>query len=100
LSVGNVSAGIGAAPGVPGTLGAQVISRLLTLTWAPPSTGGATRYLIEATTPGGPVSLDTGNAATTFSHANTPPGQYVITVRAGNAAGFGPPSNPVTIVVP
>ena len=104
LSVGKVSApavgaATGAAPGMPGAVRSQVSGSLVSLSWAPPAGASVTRYRIEATTPGGPVSVDLG-ASTTFSHANTPPGQYVITVRAGNAAGFGPPSAPITVTVP
>ena len=73
----------------------------MTVTLAPPATGGApTRYIIEAMTAGGPVGLDTGNPATTFAHPNTPPGTYVIRIRAGNGAGIGALSQSVTVVVP
>ena len=51
-------------------------------------------------TAGGPLAVDTGNPTTEFVHPNTPPGQYVIRVRAANAAGVGPASAPITIVVP
>src|SRR5690606_29391295 len=89
------------APGAPASLTGTVAGNLVTLTWTPPAGGvPVTRYLIEATTPAGPVSFDTGNPATAFSHPDTPAGEYVVRVRAGNAAGFGPPSPPVTIVVP
>ena len=90
-----------AAPAAPVGLTQQVSGTLVSLSWTAPSIGGpVTRYLIEATTSAGPVAVDTGNPSTTFSHPNTPSGQYVVTVRAGNAAGFGPPSAPVTVVVP
>ena len=65
-----------------------------------PTTGGPiTRYLIEATTPVGPSAYDTGTPSPGFN-ANTPPGSYVVTVRAGNATGFGVASAPVVVVVP
>ena len=100
LSVGNMAAPVtGATPGVTGALRAQVSGSLVTLSWSPPAGGPVTRYRVEALTAAGPVSVDLG-ATTTFSHPDTPPGRYVITVRAGNATGFGPPSNPVTIVIP
>jgi hypothetical protein len=92
-----------AAPGVPQAFTQSVSGSLVTLSWAPPVSGGpVTRYLIEATIADGTVvaSLDTGNDTTTFSHPNTPSGQYFVTVRAGNAAGFGPPSSSVTVTVP
>jgi hypothetical protein len=88
-------------PGPPQRLSRQLSGDLLTLSWDAPATGApATRYLIEATTPFGPFAYDTGNPATVFTNRNTPPGQYVVTVRAGNAAGFGPPSAAVTVRIP
>jgi hypothetical protein len=100
LSVGNVSApATGPVPGAPAALTQQVDGGLVSLMWTPPAGAGVTRYLIEATTPAGPVAFDTGNPATAFAHPDTPAGQYVVTVRAGNGSGFGPPSNPVTVVV-
>jgi hypothetical protein len=88
-------------PGAPRTLTQQVYGNTVALAWAPP-TGGAlvTRYFIEALTPFGNVAFDTQNPGTSFTNANTPPGQYIIRVRAGNDAGFGPVSAPVTVVVP
>ena len=91
--------GSGAAPGAAPVLSQRVDGTLVTLTWTPPSGDTVTRYLVEAMTAGGPVSIDTGNPETTFIHPNTPVGEYVVTVRAGNAAGFGPPSAPVVVVV-
>jgi hypothetical protein len=93
--------GVQPLPGAPATLTQQVNGALVSLAWQPPTTGGpVTRYLIEAATPVGPFVYDTGTAGLAFSHANTPPGQYIVTVRAGNATGFGPASRPVTVIVP
>jgi hypothetical protein len=107
LNVGGASSAPAAAPsgptpGAPDGLTQDVSGTLVTLNWAAPATGSATRYLIEATIPDGTLvaSLDTGNPATSFSHPNTPAGHYIVTVRAGNASGFGPPSSPVTVIVP
>jgi hypothetical protein len=87
-------------PGAPEGLSWQVTDGTVVLTWFAPITGGAaTRYAIEAITAGGPVGIELGNV-TMFSHPNTPSGQYVVRVRAGNAAGFGPASQPVTVIVP
>jgi hypothetical protein len=101
LSVGGVSAAANAAlPGAPEMVSGDVIGTLVSLSWTPPTAGGpVTRYLVEAMTAQGPVALDTGNPATAFAHPDTPAGEYVITIRAGNGAGFGPPSNPVTVIV-
>jgi hypothetical protein len=88
-------------PGAPSGLTQQVAGSTVILTWTPPATGGAaTRYVLEAMTAAGPVAVDLGATSTTFTHPNTPSGQYVITVRAGNAAGLGPASAAVTVVVP
>jgi large repetitive protein len=90
-----------ALPGAPEGLTSTVVGATVTLTWAPPASGGnTTRYLIEATTAGGPVGVDTGHAGTSFTHPNTPSGTYVIRVRAANAAGAGPASAAITVVVP
>lgn len=93
--------GVEPLPGAPPALVQEVTGGLVALGWQAPTTGGrVTRYLIEATTPAGPFVYDTGTTALGFSNANTPPGHYVVTVRAGNATGFGPASRPVTVVVP
>jgi hypothetical protein len=102
-SSGSASSAASAAglPGAPENLAATVSDQTVTVTWAPPVTGGTpTRYIIEAMTAGGPVGLDTGNAGTIFVHPNTPAGSYVVRVRAGNAAGIGPLSQSITVVVP
>jgi hypothetical protein len=92
--------GVAPLPGMPKALTPEVSGGLVTLTWEPPSTGGpSTRYLLEAATPGGPFVHDTGSQGTVFANANTPPGRYIVTVRAGNATGFGPASAPMTLVV-
>jgi hypothetical protein len=93
--------GVEPLPGMPHGLTQTVSDGLVVLSWDPPATGGrVTRYLIEATTPVGPFAYDTGTAVAGFANANTPPGQYVVTVRAGNATGFGVASAPVIVVVP
>jgi hypothetical protein len=92
--------GVQPLPGAPLTLDQQVSGGLVSLSWQAPISGGpVTRYLIEAATPGGPFVYDTGTTGLVFSHSNTPPGQYIVTVRAGNATGFGPASRPVTVDV-
>lgn len=90
-------------PGAPGDLSQEVWGSTVSLTWTPPSTGGAaTSYVIEATDiHGNPlVTFDTGNPATTLSHSGVGAGTYVVRVRAANAAGTGPPTPPVVVTVP
>jgi hypothetical protein len=87
-------------PGQPASLVEHVAGDVVTLMWtAPLAVGEVTRYLIEAATPWGPFAYDTGNRGAVFTNANTPPGEYIVTVRAGNAAGFGPASSSVRFVV-
>jgi hypothetical protein len=102
LGVGTAAAApvsSGPVPGMPTALTESVSGNTVMLSWAAPAGASVTRYLIEAMTDGGPVSVELG-PGTNFSHPETPSGRYVITVRAGNASGFGPPSSPVTVVVP
>jgi len=83
----------------PTWLAPQQENDQLTLFWEPPADDGITRYLIEATTPFGPFTYDTSSPLTALGHVKPAPGQYIVTVRAGNDAGFGPPSNPITLIV-
>jgi predicted phage tail protein len=88
-------------PGAPEGLNVTVTGSTVTLSWESPATGGApTRYIVEAMTAGGPVAVDTGHPGRTFTHDNTPAGTYTVQVRAANAAGAGPASSSVTVVVP
>jgi hypothetical protein len=94
--------GVDPLPGMVPEFTQQVSSGgLVTLTWEPPATGGpVTRYLIEAATPFGPFVYDTGTTVTGFSNPNTPPGRYLVSVRAGNATGFGVATTPIIVTVP
>jgi Fibronectin type III domain len=95
-----VYVGVEPLPGAPPALTQHVSGNLVSLAWTAPTSGGrVTRYLIEAATPVGPFVYDTARSDRAFSNANTPPGQYIVTVRAGNATGFGPASPPVRVVV-
>ena len=89
-------------PGAPKGLVKSVAGSAVSLLWLQPTTGGApNRYIIEATDGNGNpiVTLDTGSVTTSFAHGGVPPGKYVIRVRAANAAGIGPSSSSVTVVV-
>lgn len=95
------AAGAAAPPAAPASLSQQVDGSTVTLRWSPPASGApVTRYLIEATSAAGTFSFDTGNPATSFTSPDTPSGTYTVRVRAGNAAGWGPASAGVTIIVP
>jgi hypothetical protein len=97
-----VVGGAVAVPGSPQSLGATVTGRTVTLAWTAPTTGGAaTGYILEAGT--GPGLADIAAAplpSPGFAAANVPPGRYYVRVRATNAAGSGPPTADVTVVVP
>jgi hypothetical protein len=88
-------------PGMPLALAGAVTGGVVTLTWQPPATGGpVTQYRIEALTPVGPWVRETGDPETVYTNANTGPGLYLVTVRAGNATGFGPATSPLLLSVP
>jgi titin len=90
-------------PGAVINLVGSVSGSTLTLTWAPPSTGGlVTSYVIEAGVSPGDSSLasfDTGTSLTSFVAGFVPSGTYFIRVKARNSAGFGPASNELVIQV-
>ena len=89
-------------PGAPKGLVKSVAGSSVSLLWLQPTTGGLpNRYIVEATDGNGTplVTLDTGNLTTSFAHGGVPPGTYVVRIRAANAAGVGPPSSAVTVVI-
>jgi hypothetical protein len=91
------------APGMPADFHYQVQGTTVRFRWTPPVDGGrATRYVIEATDiDGSPLAtIDTGNASTLMLHDAAGPGVYVARVRAANSSGLGPPSLPITVVIP
>ena len=91
------------APGAPRQLAASVSGSTVTLTWSPPESGGApTTYVIAAGSQSGwsnLAHLATGNALTTFTAIDVPPGVYFVRASAQNAVGTSPPSNEVTLTV-
>jgi hypothetical protein len=96
-----LSVGLPALSGAPGNFTHQVFGAAVMFAWQP-ATGSPSGYVIEAAlTASGPavVSLAAGNT-TSFSVPSAPPGTYFVRVRASNAAGVGPASNEVTVVVP
>ena len=88
-----------ALPVAPGTLTAAVNGPVVTLAWG--AAGGATSYVIEAGSVSGASDIGSFPLAgtdTSFSAA-VPPGTYYARLRGVNAAGAGPPSNEVIVVV-
>ncbi|MEZ5417137.1 MAG: S8 family serine peptidase [Vicinamibacterales bacterium] len=90
------------APGAPGTFNASASGSVLSMSWGPPSTGGAaTGYtLLVRVSSGGAIifSLPLGNV-TSFS-TGAPNGVFYLSVVATNAVGPGPESNVVAVAVP
>lgn len=87
-------------PAAPGTLTSAVNGTVVTLAWGAAS--GATSYLIEAGSASGATDIGAfplAGTGTSFS-AEVPAGTYHVRLRGVNAAGAGPPSNEVVVVVP
>ena len=82
------------APGSPAWPAVRITGHTLSITWQPPVSGPrATSYLLEAGTAPGQRDIGLIPVATTrFDVAGVPPGQYVVRLRAVNAAGSGGPS--------
>jgi hypothetical protein len=95
--------GGGGVPGPPVSFAASVNGNNVGMAWSPPSTGGAPLgyQLVVRFTPGGPIATTfTLGLVTGFGPIAAPNGAYSLSVRAGNALGFGPESNVVNITVP
>ncbi len=90
-------------PGAPTGLAFTVDpSRNVTISWAVPATGGApTGYVLEAGSAPGLANIAVAPVgAPGMFVPNVPPGAYHVRVRAVNAAGQGPATADVVIVVP
>jgi predicted phage tail protein len=88
-------------PDMPGTPVATVAGRTVQLIWLAPIAGGLPAgYVVEAgLTPDTMVPVfSTSSGDVTAS--SVPPGTYFVRVGAVNAAGAGPATPPVTVVVP
>jgi hypothetical protein len=88
-------------PGAP-TMNPPIVSgRTVSLSWNPPSSGGApTSYILVARIAGNPTPIAAIQlAATGATFPGVPPGNYVATVIAVNGAGISPESNPVLVSV-
>ncbi len=88
-------------PGAPTNFAANVAGNALSLAWGAPASGGAaTGYTLIARTPAGALLVSQPIGLTTTFAATAPNGTYVLAVQATNAAGAGPESAPVTVVLP
>lgn len=83
---------LASAPGMPQDLQASVAGSVASLTWAPPTTGFTTGYLLTVGTAPGAQNLlaeyPLGNTTTVSSPL--PPGTYYARVQAGSLVGVGP----------
>ncbi len=86
----------------PSNLTRTVQGTTVLLSWGVPPGSQPTSYVIEAGSTSGASNItvfDTGSAATGLTVNNVPPGTYFVRVRGKDAAGTGPASNEVTVVV-
>jgi hypothetical protein len=88
-------------PGVPTNLQATVSGNTLSMSWGPPTSGGAvvSYTVIGRTTLGAVVATQNVGNTTTFVAA-VPNGGYVLSVQAVNGNGAGPETAPRTVSVP
>ena len=87
-------------PGVPGPVRASNDERGVTVSWFPPSHGGAVvSYVVEAGMTPGSVDVSVPVAGFELLVPSLPPGTYYIRVRAINAAGAGPASAELVLPV-
>lgn len=88
-------------PGAAGTPTATVNGSAVSLAWAAPTTGDApTRYMLEAGVAPGLSNVRVAlGAAPSFATSGVLAGTYYVRVRAVNAAGTGPASADVIVVV-
>jgi hypothetical protein len=87
-------------PGVPTLSPASVSGSSVTLSWAPPASGGTpTGYIIRARLPGSAAVIASLNATGTSVTVPAGPGTYLVTIAAANGAGSSAESNQITVVV-
>lgn len=89
-------------PEPPTNLTATVTGNTVTLTWQPPTTGGAPlAYIVEASlSPGGPIIAVFAVDDTSMIATSVPNGVFYVRVRSANADGVGAASNEVLVAVP
>jgi hypothetical protein len=86
----------------PSSLTRVVNGTTVILSWGVPPGNQPTSYVVEAGTGPGLSNItifDTGNSAPGLTVNNVPPGTYYVRVRGRDAAGTGPASNEVMVVV-
>jgi choice-of-anchor C domain-containing protein len=89
-----------ATPSAPSNLIASQSGSSVTLSWALPSTGAPTSYVLEAgSSPGASNLAVVETVTTTMTAVSVPAGTYFLRVRARSPAGVGPPSGELVVVV-
>jgi Fungalysin metallopeptidase (M36) len=86
-------------PSPPGPLLGLVNGSTVHFAWQGTFAGGAPAGYVLDVSGSGQASMAMG-PADQASFANVPPGTYTLVVRATNAAGMSPPTEPVTLTVP
>lgn len=88
-------------PGVPTNLQATVSGNTISMSWAPPASGGAVvSYTVIGRTTLGAVIATQNVGNTTSFVAAVPNGGYLLSVQAVNGNGPGPETAPRTVSVP
>jgi predicted phage tail protein len=88
-------------PLAPADLAATVSGAAVTLTWAPPSAGTLpSAYVVEAGSQPDALQPVATTPTTSIAAAAVPRGTYYVRVRAVTAAGAGPPTPTIVVVVP
>jgi hypothetical protein len=89
-------------PQAPTGLTATVVGRAVAIGWTPPTAGGTPAgYLLEAGyAPGAANAAVIPTTVPALGAAGVPPATYYVRVRAFNAAGAGPVSAEITLIVP
>ncbi|MEW6322838.1 MAG: matrixin family metalloprotease [Acidobacteriota bacterium] len=97
--------GLGNVPAIPDPptgLAATVTGDRVTLTWAAPTGGTPTSYIIEAGTSSGLsdiVTHITNSTATSIAFSGVPAGLYYVRLKARNVLGTSTASNEITVGV-
>jgi hypothetical protein len=90
-----------APPGVPTLAPASINGRDVTLSWTPPSGGGAlSGYTLIARLPGSSAVIASLPVNGTAVVVSAPSGTYLVTIVATNASGMSAESNQITVEVP
>jgi hypothetical protein len=88
-------------PAAPADLVATVFGSEVRLAWTRPSDGDPIDYRLEAGSAPGATDLATLPVppTTSFAVGGVPEGRYFVRLRAATAAGVGPPSNEVEVII-